>query len=193
MACDVASTGVQIHGGLGFIEETGAAQFYRDARILPIYEGTNGIQSADLAFRKIMRDGGESLKALFKEFDIVLQALGEAKGDDLESIRDEFSSAYKALGAASQTLGALLKEDADYAAAVSVPYLNALATLTAGWMMARSALAANALLLTGEGDSSHLNDKIVTCRFYAENFLPQVIALSHTVQKASRTIVGASF
>lgn len=193
MAVSVASTGVQIHGGMGFIEETGAAQFYRDARILPIYEGTNGIQSADLAFRKILRDGGEALKAYLKEFDGVIAELKNAKGDDLEAIRVNLEATYAKVGEASKHLGALAKEDNDYVAAVSTPYLNALATAAGGLMLARSALAAQELLSQGGGDSGFLERKILTARFYAENLLPQATAHAQSVLSTARTVVSASF
>src|SRR6185436_9069810 len=86
IGCEVASLGIQVHGGMGFIEETGAAQFYRDARILPIYEGTNGIQAIDLVFRKLIKDNGAAAQEYFKNVDLVHTALGSAKGDDMESI-----------------------------------------------------------------------------------------------------------
>jgi len=193
MSVEVASTGVQIHGGMGFIEETGAAQFYRDARILPIYEGTNGIQSADLVFRKILRDKGEALKAYLKEFDQVLTDLKSAKGDDLETIHAQLKICYEAVGKASQHLGVLAAEDMDYAAAVSVPYLRGLAGAAAGLMMARSALAAQSLLSSGEGDHAFLNKKILHARFFAESHLPLATAAAQSVLSSARTIVAAEF
>ncbi len=192
MACDVASTGVQIHGGMGFIEETGAAQFYRDARILPIYEGTNGIQSADLVFRKILRDGGVALKSYLKEFDDVIAALKNAKGDDFEVISHNLSTAHADVSKAAAKLGELSKEDMDYAAAVSVPFLRALSGAAAGMMMARSALAAQAMLLEG-GDHAFLQKKIITSRFYAEIYLPQASAHAASVLSSAKTIVSATF
>lgn len=193
MACDVASTGVQIHGGMGFIEETGAAQFYRDARILPIYEGTNGIQAADLVFRKILRDGGAALGAYLKDIESVIAAAKAGSGDDLEAIHAELSAAYDSVSKASAKLGELAKEDLDYAAAVSVPYLKALAGLSAGVMMARSAMAANESMKSGEGDMAYLSQKMITARFYAENFLPVVSAHAKSVSNSARTIVSAEF
>ncbi len=193
MSVEVASTGVQIHGGMGFIEETGAAQFYRDARILPIYEGTNGIQSADLVFRKILRDKGEALKAYLKEFDAVLNDLKSAKGDDLETIHTQLKICYEAVAKASLHLGVLVAEDMEYAAAVSVPYLKGLAGAAAGLMMARSALAAQGMLSSGEGDHDFLNKKILHARFFAESHLPLATAAAQIVLSSARTIVSAEF
>ena len=193
MAVDVASTGIQIHGGMGFIEETGAAQFLRDARILPIYEGTNGIQSADLAFRKILRGGGGDLKAFLKTFDDVLASLKEASGDDAEVIRKRLADACGAVGKASEHLFALAGEDADYVAAVSSAYLKALATAACGMMMARAALAAQEKLSGGEGDAAFLENKILKARFFAENFLPMGGSHAETVLSGAKTIVSSRF
>lgn len=193
MAVDVASTGVQIHGGMGFIEETGAAQFYRDARILPIYEGTNGIQSADLVFRKILRDDGAALKNYFKEFDGVLKELAAASGDDFSVIHRTLSVCHAKIMAASEILGALAKEDLAYAAAVSVPYQGALATAAGGLMMAKSALAAQKLLGEGAQDHDFLERKVLTARFFAETFLPRAGAMAETIPSSAKTVVSSEF
>lgn len=193
MACDVASTGVQIHGGMGFIEETGAAQYYRDARILPIYEGTNGIQAADLLFRKILRDGGAALNAYMKDIQDVIAAVKDGAGDDLAAIHDNLAQAYEAVSTASTKIGELAKEDLDYVAAISVPYLKALSGLSAGVMMARSALAANDHMQSGAGDMAFLSQKMISARFYAENFLPMAVAHAKSVSALPRTIVSAEF
>ncbi len=193
MAVEVSSTGIQIHGGMGFIEETGAAQFLRDARILPIYEGTNGIQSADLAFRKILRDGGAALKQYLGEFESVLSALKGAKGDDLESVYTHLSQAHTKVAKASAHIGALAKEDLDYVAAVSSVYLKALSTAACGMMMARSALAAQGMMEDGEGEAAFLEMKILKARFFAETFLPQASALADNVMAGARTIVSSRF
>src|SRR5690606_1871570 len=149
MSLDVTSTGVQVHGGMGFIEETGAAQYYRDARILPIYEGTNGIQAADLVFRKILRDGGAILTAALKEGGGYIAQVQGAKADDLETIGSLLEETHVHAAKASGTIGALSKEGLEYVASVSVPYLNGLATLAAGVMMGRSAVAAQSLMQSG--------------------------------------------
>lgn len=193
MSVEVTSTGVQIHGGMGFIEETGAAQFYRDARILPIYEGTNGIQSADLMFRKILRDGGAALKTYFKEFEQVIDSLKKESGDDLQAIHDTLLEAFSAVQKASLHIGVLAKEDMDLVGAISVPFLKALATSAAGMMMARSAIAAQKLLGEGGQDHAMLEDKILHARFFAETFLPQAAASARTVLASAKTVVSSRF
>jgi alkylation response protein AidB-like acyl-CoA dehydrogenase len=192
MSVEVTSTGVQIHGGMGFIEETGAAQFYRDARILPIYEGTNGIQSADLVFRKILRDNGAALKVFFKDFEGVIGALN-MKGDDIAAIRKNLEAAFASVTKAGMHIGALSQDDLDYVAAVSTPFLNALATTACGMMMAKAALAAQTLLGQGGGDHEFLERKILNARFFAESFLPIAAAQAESVLTTAKTVVSARF
>ncbi len=193
MAVRVASVGVQVHGGMGFIEETGAAQFYRDARILPIYEGTNGIQAADLVFRKVLRDKGVALTALLDDFADVLAQTKQAQGDDLETIHLNLHAAHEACVEASGHLQSLAGEDLDLAAAVSVPFLEALATAVAGMMMAKAALAAQELMGQGGGDADFLERKIITARFYAETMLPQATASARAVLSSARTVVSSRY
>ncbi|MGE4314165.1 MAG: acyl-CoA dehydrogenase family protein [Pseudobdellovibrionaceae bacterium] len=126
MSLNVTSTGVQVHGGMGFVEETGAAQYYRDARILPIYEGTNGIQAADLIFRKLMRDQGVGFSAWLKETDALAASHDGTKGDALRRTVKELGEAFKVLAG----LGS--EKDMDALAALSVPFLNAMGTVMAG-------------------------------------------------------------
>ena len=193
MAVNVTSIGVQIHGGMGFIEETGAAQFYRDARILPIYEGTNGIQAADLVFRKIVRDGGVALQALLAEFLPLVDRLREAGGDDLAVIAEGLADCYTEVLTANDKILALAKQDADLAAAVSVPYLNAVAEAVAGMMLGRGALAAQDLLAERGQDHNFLEAKLLAARFFAETYLPQVAVQAKTVPLSAKTVVSAKF
>ncbi len=191
MACDVASLGVQIHGGMGYIEETGAAQFYRDARILPIYEGTNGIQSSDLVFRKILRDNGDDLKSYFKEFEAVIGALN-MKGDDLAVIRQNLEIAFASVSKAATQIGELAKDDLDYVAAVSAPFLKVMATTACGFMMAKSALAAYAMLQEGN-DTDFAERKILHARFFAETYLPLASTHVQSVLSSAKTVVSSAF
>jgi len=170
VGCDVASQGVQVHGGMGFIEETGAAQYYRDARIAPIYEGTNGIQAMDLVGRKLSMDGGEAARALIAEFKTTQAALNTLySGKPVE----RFANAVEAVEDA--TLWLLdAKADAERAAdvlAAADAYLKLLGDVTGGWMLARAALAAKARLDAGDGDAAWLNGKITLYEVYAANVL----------------------
>jgi 3-(methylthio)propanoyl-CoA dehydrogenase len=164
----VASTGIQVHGGMGYIEETGAAQYLRDARIAPIYEGTNGIQAGDLVGRKLARDRGEAAQALFADIGGTLAVLQRAHGGDIVAIGEALRAGLAALeGATTQ----LVDSEPASAAAGSMPYLQLFGIVCAGWLMARQALAADRLLAAGEGDPPFLHAKIATARFYAEHFL----------------------
>ena len=160
----VASIGIQVHGGMGYVEETGAAQYLRDARIAPIYEGTNGIQANDLVGRKLTRDHGEVVTALIKEMRQTAAAL------ERHAIAGTFDQGLTALEAATAYL---VEADDAQAAAGSVPYLTMLGTVTAGWLMARQALAAERNLAINGKDRAFLAAKLATARFYGEHFLVQ--------------------
>ena len=192
LAQEVTSLGVQVHGGMGFIEETGAAQFYRDARILPIYEGTNGIQAADLIFRKMARDNGAAAQAFFDEADALFGKLRGAPGDDIQCISEELTAALETLKTATAALLAAGK-DASRAAAASTPYLKAFGYVAGGMMMARSALAAQEQMGQGSGNAEFFDDVILTARFYAENILPLATAYSHIASGDQKAVIAASF
>ena len=141
---EIASTGVQVHGGMGFIEETGAAQHLRDARIAPIYEGTNGIQARDLVGRKIAKDGGETMLALIAEMRATAEEMKSAPGDDLAAIRAGVVAAADALEDATKWVAQSVKGELANALAGSVPFLRLAGTALGGWLLARSALVAQA-------------------------------------------------
>lgn len=173
VGCEVASLGVQVHGGMGFIEETGAAQYYRDARIAPIYEGTNGIQAMDLVGRKLSMDGGEAAKALIVDMKTTLADLsGLYAGKPVE----RFATAVEAVEDA--TLWLLdRKADPDAAAdvlAAADAYLKLLGDVIGGWMLAKGALAAKARLDAADGDPIWLQGKLDLYELYAANVLGHV-------------------
>jgi 3-(methylthio)propanoyl-CoA dehydrogenase len=173
VGCEVASLGVQVHGGMGFIEETGAAQYYRDARIAPIYEGTNGIQAMDLVGRKLSMDGGEAAKALIVDMKATLADLsGLYAGKPVE----RFATAVEAVEDA--TLWLLdRKADPDAAAdvlAAADAYLKLLGDVIGGWMLAKGALAAKARLDAADGDPVWLQGKLDLYELYAANVLGHV-------------------
>ena len=164
----VASTGIQVHGGMGYIEEAGAAQHLRDARIAPIYEGTNGIQANDLVGRKLARDGGEAASELVGEMRATVEALGRARSPDLTAIAQPLKEGLAALEAATSFV---VEAAPELAAAGSMPYLRLLGTVCAGWLMTRLALAAERRSAENDGDTAFLSAKRSTARFYAEHFL----------------------
>jgi hypothetical protein len=189
---EIASTGVQIHGGMGFIEETGAAQHLRDARILPIYEGTNGIQARDLVGRKVAKDGGETMLALVAEMRATAEEMKAAPGDDLAAIRTALEAAAHALEDATKWVAQSAKADLMAALAGSVPFLRLAGTALGGWLLAKGAQAAQAKLATRDGDPAFLEAKVVTARFYAEVILPPALAQLGPLKAAGRTVFALS-
>jgi 3-(methylthio)propanoyl-CoA dehydrogenase len=159
---EVTSTNIQIHGGMGFIEETGAAQHLRDARIALIYEGTNGIQANDLVGRKLARDRGAAMG------ELVVEMKNEA-AESLPEIRPPFEAAIAALETASKRL--IEERDPTRALAGAVPYLRLVGLAAGGWLMSKSARAAARRLAAHEGDPRFLQAKLATARFYAEQML----------------------
>lgn len=190
VGCEVSSAGVQIHGGMGYIEETGAAQHFRDARIAPIYEGTNGIQANDLMFRKVARDGGAAAKALIGEMNDFDELLVEESGDRLAAIRRRLAEAVKTLNEATDHILRTVVTDQISVAAVATPYLRMFGIVAGGYMMARSALAAAEALEDGEGDPSFLDAKLVTAQHYADQILPQARGLLTPIIDGPRTIMA---
>ncbi|MEO3433211.1 acyl-CoA dehydrogenase [Inquilinus sp. CAU 1745] len=190
VGCEVSSAGVQIHGGMGYIEETGAAQHFRDARIAPIYEGTNGIQANDLMFRKVARDGGAAAKAFIGEMNNFDELLVEESGDRLTAIRRRLAEAVKTLNEATDHILRTVVTDQISVAAVATPYLRMFGIVAGGYMMARSALAAAEALEDGEGDPSFLEAKLVTAQHYADQILPQARGLLTPIIDGPRTIMA---
>ncbi len=187
---EVASLGVQVHGGMGFIEETGAAQHYRDSRINPIYEGTNGIQALDLATRKLSRDGGAAVRELIADIKATDEALQRSPDPDLKATGGALGEARFVLDAATDWLAGTLTGDLSKAAAVATPYLNLFGTVAGGWLLGREALAARERLDAGSDDARFLAAKIKTARFYAENLLPQAAAEAVVVMTGAESTLA---
>jgi 3-(methylthio)propanoyl-CoA dehydrogenase len=170
----IASTGIRVHGGVGYIEETGAAQYLRDATITTIYEGTTGIQANDLIGRKLARDKGVNAAALLRDMKAELEALGANNDTNLSVIRSALTTALNAFEEATLWMLAHYDSNPRDAAAGGVPYLKLCGTVSGGWQMARAARIAHNLLASGEENAAFLRAKIVTARFYAEHVMPEV-------------------
>jgi hypothetical protein len=173
LGVEMTSVGIQVHGGMGYMEETGAAQLYRDARIAPIYEGTNGIQANDLVFRKLGRDGGATAREFFASLGSVDNALAAAPGDDLGAIREALGSARAVLDQATDWMVEKLNSDPRAAACGAVAYLRLFGIVAGGFLIARGALAAQAALAEGPANAAFHEAKLITARFYADHLLGQ--------------------
>jgi alkylation response protein AidB-like acyl-CoA dehydrogenase len=181
MSVDVASLGVQVHGGMGFIEETGAAQYYRDARILPIYEGTTAIQANDLVGRKTMRDGGAVAQRLLREIDQTVDRLRSQQDAPLLSIATQLEAGRHALASVVEFVVEQGKRDPNAVFGGSVPYLKLAGVVLAGWQMARAACVAHA---KRAADASFYGAKILTAQCFAEHLLPHALALATSIVTA---------
>jgi 3-(methylthio)propanoyl-CoA dehydrogenase len=187
-ANEVAAIGVQVHGGMGFVEETGAAQYVRDVRITTIYEGTTGIQANDLIGRKIGRDRGAALGALISDMRRELEAL-EPRGEMPGETRDAALQAVALLESASRSLVGNIAAAPERALAVSVPFLKLCGLVTGGWLLAKSAAIAAAG--RGAAGKDFYQSKIRTARFYAKQVLPQAIGLAKVVEEGAASVLEA--
>ena len=192
LSIDVASTGVQVHGGMGFIEETGAAQYYRDARILTIYEGTTAIQANDLVGRKTVRDGGAQAKSIIAQARNTAAELGKDSNADLKVIGQRLIEACTALEQVVDFIAAHGKSDIKAAFAGSVPYLKLAGVVFGGWQMARAAQVADRKLGAGEGDRAFCQAKIATARFFADHYLSTASASHAAIVEGSAGVLALS-
>ncbi|HEX6945166.1 MAG TPA: acyl-CoA dehydrogenase [Casimicrobiaceae bacterium] len=190
IAQEVTYLGVQVHGGMGFIEETGAAQHYRDARIITIYEGTTGIQANDLIGRKTARDTGTVARAIAAEVDKVAAKLAARREPSLQAIGVQLASATADLQAAIDWLVPAYGQQPRAAHAVAVAYLKLWGVVAGGWQMGRAALSASEKLAAGEGDPHFLHAKIATARFYADFILPQTSGFEHTITHGAESALA---
>lgn len=174
----------------GFIEETGAAQFYRDARILPIYEGTTAIQANDLVGRKTARDGGAIAKGLISQIQSTLASLELEKSGDLAAMRNQLAASVKAFEAVVNYVVANAKQDIKGVFAGSVLYLRMAGMVLSAWQMVRSAQIAQKHLTDGSPDPSFYSAKIATARFYCDHILPQATALETSICEGSAGVLA---
>jgi acyl-CoA dehydrogenase len=189
LGVEIASLGVQVHGGMGYIEETGACQHLRDARIATIYEGTTGIQGGDLVGRKLAQDKGAAMRALVAEMRAIEAELVRADDPDLAAIAAALGDAVQAL---EMTTAAVLRDlgaDPDAALTASVSYLMLAGYVCGGWQMARAAAIARARLAEGQDEGFH-RAKLATARFYADQVLPKAPALAAAVLSGASTALA---
>jgi len=188
---ELCSVGVQVHGGMGFIEETGAAQSLRDARIGTIYEGTTGIQAADLIGRKLARDNGAALAALLSEVSTELQA--STSDPSLQLIDDAAAKAAGRLGDVAADLLLAMERDPAHGGAVAVAFLKLAGLTLGGWLTARAARQATLALARGSADADRdfLEAKRQTALFYMAQILPQTLGLAEIVRGGARSVLDA--
>ena len=180
MGIDVTSLGIQIHGGMGFIEETGAAQFWRDARITTIYEGTTGIQANDLIFRKLLRDRGATAQRLFADIERTVSALRSHADVSLNAIGKSLQEGLGQWREVTRCVLASAKSQPEGALTAAVPILSLAVTVSNGWMMGRAALIARQRLDEGHAATEFLLGKCTSARFYSDHVMPLAGAYAAT-------------
>jgi hypothetical protein len=188
---EVTSLGIQVHGGMGYIEETGIAQHYRDVRIASIYEGTNAIQAIDLVGRKLLRDGGAAVSAFVSEMREQDAPLANA-GEDFTTIRQALARGLDEVVLCSTYLMTGEKRDPELVSAAAFNYLMLLGTVIGGWQLARGALAAAAEIGTPGSDRVFLDTQVLLARFYAEQVMPRASAHGAAVRAGSSAIMALS-
>jgi alkylation response protein AidB-like acyl-CoA dehydrogenase len=189
MSLEVTSLGVQVHGGMGFIEETGAAQHYRDARILTIYEGTTAIQANDLVGRKTARDGGRTAKAIAAQIARTEAELAERDSVDARAVLKRLTAARQAFIEVVDFIAGNTKASPNAVFAGSVPYLMLAGNVMAGWQLARSLLVAEDLARQGQ-DTQFMRAKIATARFYADHILGKVPGIRDAIVEGADSVTA---
>jgi hypothetical protein len=190
MSLDVTSLGVQVHGGMGFIEETGAAQYYRDAKILTIYEGTTAIQANDLVGRKTARDGGAGAKAIAAQIEKTeAELLTRASAQSL-AVAKRLTAAREAFVDVVEFIAANTRSNPNAAFAGSVPYLMLAGNLMAGWQMGRALLVAEDQLAAGTEDAAFMQSKITTARFYADHILSRTPGMRDAIVEGAEAVTA---
>ena len=186
---EVTSLGIQVHGGMGFIEETGAAQYYRDSRISAIYEGTTGIQANDLVGRKVGREGGQTALALIAEMEKISAQMLAMNDVNLKAIAAQLTNSLASAKRATEWIATMYPNNPAAVFAGAVHYLKLMGTVTGGWMMARAALVAANQIKAGEGDGDYLKAKIMTTRFYAHHILTMASSFADALIQGADSVL----
>ena len=189
MSLEVTSLGVQVHGGMGFIEETGCAQYYRDAKILTIYEGTTAIQANDLVGRKTARDGGQTAKALAAQIAATEKELTENGSADAIAVAKRLAAAREAFVDVVNFVAGNTKASPNAVFAGSVPYLLLAGNVMAGWQLARALLVAQDQLAQGQ-DAAFMQAKITTARFYADHLLTKAPGMRDAIVEGADAVTA---
>jgi alkylation response protein AidB-like acyl-CoA dehydrogenase len=189
MSLEVTSLGVQVHGGMGFIEETGAAQYYRDAKILTIYEGTTAIQANDLVGRKTSRDGGQTPKAICAQIEATEATLTASGTADALAVAKRLKAARLAMLDVVNFVAGNTKASPNAVFAGSVPYLMLAGNVVAGWQLARALLVAQDMAANGD-DAAFAQAKIVTARFYADHILTKAPGLRDSIVEGANAVTA---
>ncbi len=188
----VADTGIQVHGGAGYVEDTGAAQFLRDVRIAAIYEGTNGIQARDLALRKVLADGGGAMESFIADMRVTVATLQDSRHEDLSTIRTSLGTAVEVLAAGTAWLLDSSRRDIRIGLAAATPYLHLAGATASGCLMARQALAAAGRLEEEGEDRGFLASRISSARFYAATDLAAAAAHCHAMTAGAPATLACS-
>jgi 3-(methylthio)propanoyl-CoA dehydrogenase len=186
----IASIGVQVHGGMGYIEETGAAQHLRDARITMIYEGTNGIQALDLVRRKLQQDGGASAKAMIEDMRATAQACQASDHEALAAIGEDLAPAIEALATVTEWIAETMRADPIAAASGATRYMRMMGWIVGGWQLAKAAQVAEAKLEHFTEDEAFYTAKLDTARHYASQYLAPAAAEARPIMAAKETVMA---
>jgi alkylation response protein AidB-like acyl-CoA dehydrogenase len=189
MSLEVTSLGVQVHGGMGFIEETGAAQYYRDAKILTIYEGTTAIQANDLVGRKTARDGGTGAKAIAAQIEATEAELRANGSAHALAVAKRLGAARQAFVDVVEFIAANTRSNPNAAFAGSVPYLMLAGNLMSGWQLARALLVAQEQLAAGQ-DAAFMQSKVTTARFYADHILSRAPGVRDAIVEGAESVTA---
>ncbi|MDC0398756.1 acyl-CoA dehydrogenase [Alphaproteobacteria bacterium] len=184
----ITSTNIQVHGGMGFMEETGAGQHYRDARITTIYEGTNGVQAMDLLGRKVVRNGGETVHIFIKNVQETIDQLDTNDPSQL-SISTHLKNSLDALNSAVSWMIETFPKQPGQAAAGATSFLEMMGLISGGWMLARGVIEANMQLKNKQGDKKFLNNKITTAKYFAQAFLSRAPSLLYPITDCGDSVM----
>tara|TARA_B100001989_G_scaffold97468_1_gene68040 strand:+ start:1985 stop:3763 length:1779 start_codon:yes stop_codon:yes gene_type:complete len=184
----ITSLGIQVHGGMGFIEDTGAAQYFRDSRILPIYEGTNGIQALDLLKRKLSLDGGKTFKKLLEKMKKTAFDCKNANLKELSTMGGLLEESITSLESSASWLTEELNKNPDNSAAGATPFLNMFGWILGGWVMCKASLTIEKNSLNKELGNQFCNEKINTSLFFCTTYLPTASALMSTIKHSHKSL-----